>query len=459
MQAQIKRVLPLSRALAAAHRQVQLYFSRADKFQCRQGSGSACRSIYGGFVKWCMGKNDDGSDSMAVQLVDESHWDDLVIIIAVVSSKQKETSSTSGMRDTIETSPLLQYRAQTVVPSRILKMEEAIKNCDSESFARLTCADSNQFHVVCLDTSPPMFYMNDTPHRPKLKEQVRYCDQHPEEIDTLVEVKAQFSEAKKCHKTSRRMVALSNAVVALTIGLARWMRQYLLWRWIDIDRRRRRLQAEIVNTDVNYVEIACRSAASGLEMRMPLHSVAPVARRGSFITQGTNAIGTTTLLQSAHAVLRGLEELVARHKILLTFSKIMLVSFIASHHQVIGAIEVTLPYYILEIFNNIGFLFYFILTQMCKRKDFIGVESLCESAGVPVRTKLYKMVEHYRQNNSSSYKSEREQQRGTSKFAMVLMWSSTGTQIATHEIGRYWEPLVCVLVITTFSIALVAYLM
>uniref|UniRef100_A0A8R7QW00 Mvd1 C-terminal domain-containing protein n=2 Tax=Triticum TaxID=4564 RepID=A0A8R7QW00_TRIUA len=59
-----------------------------------------------------MGKNDDGSDSMAVQLVDESHWDDLVIIIAVVSSKQKETSSTSGMRDTIETSPLLQYRAQ-----------------------------------------------------------------------------------------------------------------------------------------------------------------------------------------------------------------------------------------------------------------------------------------------------------------------------------------------------------
>ncbi|KAI4985569.1 hypothetical protein ZWY2020_018199 [Hordeum vulgare] len=94
-----------------------------------------------------------------------THWDDLVIIIAVVSSKQKETSSTSGMRDTVETSPLLQYRAQTVVPSRILKMEDAIKNRDFESFARLTCADSNQFHAVCLDTSPPIFYMNDTSHR------------------------------------------------------------------------------------------------------------------------------------------------------------------------------------------------------------------------------------------------------------------------------------------------------
>ncbi|CAN6343840.1 unnamed protein product [Urochloa humidicola] len=131
----------------------------------RQGSGSACRSIYGGFVKWCMGKKDDGSDSIAVQLADEAHWKDLVIIIAVVSSKQKETSSTSGMRDSVETSPLLQYRAQTVVPNRVLKMEEAIKHHDFESFAKLTSADSNQFHAVCLDTSPPIFYMNDTSHR------------------------------------------------------------------------------------------------------------------------------------------------------------------------------------------------------------------------------------------------------------------------------------------------------
>lgn len=54
---------------------------------------------------------------------------------------------------------------QTVVPTRMLKMEEAIKNRDFESFAKLTCADSNQFHAVCLDTSPPIFYMNDTSHR------------------------------------------------------------------------------------------------------------------------------------------------------------------------------------------------------------------------------------------------------------------------------------------------------
>lgn len=131
----------------------------------RQGSGSACRSLYGGFVKWIMGKNDDGSDSIAVQLADEKHWDELVIVIAVVSSRQKETSSTSGMRETVETSMLIKHRAKEVVPKRIVEMEEAIKNRDFSSFAHLACADSNQFHAVCMDTSPPIFYMNDTSHR------------------------------------------------------------------------------------------------------------------------------------------------------------------------------------------------------------------------------------------------------------------------------------------------------
>ncbi|RVW36989.1 Diphosphomevalonate decarboxylase MVD2, peroxisomal [Vitis vinifera] len=116
----------------------------------RQGSGSACRSLYGGFVKWVMGNEENGSDSIAVQLQDEKHWDELVIIIAVVSSRQKETSSTSGMRDSVETSLLLQHRAKEVVPKRIIEMEEAIKNRDFPSFARLTCTDSNQI-ISCVE--------------------------------------------------------------------------------------------------------------------------------------------------------------------------------------------------------------------------------------------------------------------------------------------------------------------
>ena len=60
---------------------------------------------------------------------------------------------------------MLQHRAKVVVPERMAKMEEAILKKDFESFAKITMQDSNQFHAVCLDTYPPISYMNDTSHR------------------------------------------------------------------------------------------------------------------------------------------------------------------------------------------------------------------------------------------------------------------------------------------------------
>ncbi|KAJ1551942.1 diphosphomevalonate decarboxylase [Cladochytrium tenue] len=65
------------------------------------------------------------------------------------------------MQLTVATSPLLQQRISDVVPSRMLAMESAIADRDFDAFAEHTMRDSNQFHAVCLDTFPPIFYLTD----------------------------------------------------------------------------------------------------------------------------------------------------------------------------------------------------------------------------------------------------------------------------------------------------------
>ena len=65
------------------------------------------------------------------------------------------------MQRTVDTSPLLQHRIKEVVPQRMKDISQAILDRDFDKFARITMADSNQFHAVALDTEPPIFYMND----------------------------------------------------------------------------------------------------------------------------------------------------------------------------------------------------------------------------------------------------------------------------------------------------------
>jgi diphosphomevalonate decarboxylase len=83
-------------------------------------------------------------------------------VILVVSDKEKDTSSTLGMETSKATSALLSHRAQHVVQNRLDEIEAAYLARDFETFGRITMQDSNQFHAVCMDTYPPIFYMNDT---------------------------------------------------------------------------------------------------------------------------------------------------------------------------------------------------------------------------------------------------------------------------------------------------------
>ncbi|XP_015127136.1 diphosphomevalonate decarboxylase isoform X2 [Diachasma alloeum] len=126
----------------------------------RSGSGSACRSVYGGFVRWYAGTDPNGSDSIAKQIAPPSHWPEMRILILVVNDERKKTSSALGMKNSVLTSELLKYRAEHCVPKRVEEMQQAIMDKNFEKFAELMIKDSNQMHAVCLDTTPPCFYLN-----------------------------------------------------------------------------------------------------------------------------------------------------------------------------------------------------------------------------------------------------------------------------------------------------------
>ncbi|KAI1210809.1 Diphosphomevalonate decarboxylase [Annulohypoxylon truncatum] len=127
----------------------------------RQGSGSACRSLFGGYVAWQGGSRADGLDSKAVEVAPASHWPDMRALVLVVSAAKKGVSSTSGMQQTVATSDLFQRRISHVVPAHMEKMEAAVKERDFAKFAEVTMKDSNSFHACCADTYPPIYYMND----------------------------------------------------------------------------------------------------------------------------------------------------------------------------------------------------------------------------------------------------------------------------------------------------------
>ena len=127
----------------------------------RQGSGSASRSIYGGFVQWHKGTKADGSDSFAEQLAPASHWPELSVLVCIVDKKAKNVSSRIGMDQTVKTSPFYQGWLDTI-ETDLQKMNDAIKNKDFELMG--TTAEQNclKMHGTMHTTNPPIIYWKPT---------------------------------------------------------------------------------------------------------------------------------------------------------------------------------------------------------------------------------------------------------------------------------------------------------
>ncbi len=119
----------------------------------RRGSGSACRSVPGGFVEWQVAGCE--ADSAGVSLAPPEHWD-LVDCITILSEGHKEVGSSEG-HDLAYTSPLQVARVADA-PRRLEICRQAILERDFPTFAEIIELDSNLMHAVMMTSTPRLLY-------------------------------------------------------------------------------------------------------------------------------------------------------------------------------------------------------------------------------------------------------------------------------------------------------------
>jgi diphosphomevalonate decarboxylase len=119
----------------------------------RRGSGSACRSVPGGFVEWQTGESDE--TSYAFSIAPPEHWD-LADCVAIVSRVHKQTGSTEG-HALAGTSPLQASRVADA-PRRLEACRRAILERDFDALASIVELDSNLMHAVMMTSTPSLLY-------------------------------------------------------------------------------------------------------------------------------------------------------------------------------------------------------------------------------------------------------------------------------------------------------------
>lgn len=119
----------------------------------RLGSGSAARSLFGGYVQWDRGH--DHKTSVACMLFPPEHWQ-LYDLVAIVSSAEKKVSSEGGHRFAA-TSPLNLARVEHV--KRLLPVvQKAIAERDLAKLGDAVEWDALAMHAVMQTGRPSLLY-------------------------------------------------------------------------------------------------------------------------------------------------------------------------------------------------------------------------------------------------------------------------------------------------------------
>ncbi|GIW44535.1 MAG: diphosphomevalonate decarboxylase [Candidatus Binatia bacterium] len=121
----------------------------------RRGSGSACRSLWGGFVEWYPGERPDGKDSYAAPLPWPASWP-IAVVVAITDPQPKATASRSGMQRAL-TSPF--FRAWVASQEEDLnEARQAIALGDLERLGTVAERNCLKMHAVALSGDPPLCY-------------------------------------------------------------------------------------------------------------------------------------------------------------------------------------------------------------------------------------------------------------------------------------------------------------
>ncbi len=120
----------------------------------RMGSGSAARSVFGGFVVLDKGKRSDGADCVARPI--SSPLDVRLVVVRCAVGK-KSTLSTEGMEHTKETSPYYAAWVQTHQQD-LDDAEDAVVAGDLERTGELMEHSTLKMHATTLAARPGFFY-------------------------------------------------------------------------------------------------------------------------------------------------------------------------------------------------------------------------------------------------------------------------------------------------------------
>ena len=123
----------------------------------RQGSGSSCRSIFGGFVEWFQGNKKDGSDSHAEQVVDKDYWPEFRMIVTILAETEKKVGSRPGMTQTVETCPYYESWLRTIEEDLDIIRQGILKKDFTTvgSQAEYNCL---KMHALMMTTKPALIY-------------------------------------------------------------------------------------------------------------------------------------------------------------------------------------------------------------------------------------------------------------------------------------------------------------